>query len=636
MRIVSQKPTRGVLAVLALLCLATVGFAPAEPGVSVLFVAWDDVGVMADVDVAATTHNGWVKADQQSGGQYFVPNAGILSPDGLKVSFEVTHPTFGTTLIDSLFVPDTVLRLDVVYAADGSYEVFSPDFAPAPSPGTPGDGAPANDDCANATAIGLGTTNGTTSGATVDTVPNQCGTSVTAPGVWYTVVGTGNEMTASTCTDFFGYDTKVSVFCQGCDVLNCLGGNDDNCFGGASGLLSTVSWCSQAGAEYLILVHGFSSGTGDFELNVSDGSSCSGAVECVPPAPTGACCFSDGSCSILSEDDCGTAGGQYQGDDSPCFGGSGSPTNYDSGAVNGAIPDNDPITGLSNTISVGDSTSIADVNVNLNVNHTWTGDLIVTVSHGGTSVEIINRPGVPAISTFGCSEDNWVGLTLDDDAGGGAIEDQCMPNLGGSYTPDNPLAAFNGMDSAGDWTITITDNAAADTGSLVSWSLDIAGGADPTCEPAECFLVIGDDQGSDTYVGANHPFQTQVSDIAESHWVTLTDYPEFVLPMPITQRGFQTTGGLTGSTAPQVDLSNSPEFMQDGSFAIQVLMWNPQVFPGMPEQYTGGLQVNIAPNGKVSTAPYGNDLGGLDVWHEIGRNAEGQPVIRFPFSIPGL
>ena len=38
----------------------------------------------------------------------------------------------------------------------------------------------------------------------------------------------------------------------------------------------------------------------------------------------------------------------------------------------------------------------------------------------------------------------------------------------------------------------------------------------------------------------------------------------------------------------------------------------------------------------VLTAPYGTDLGGMQIWHEIDTNAAGQKVIRFPFSIPGM
>jgi FtsP/CotA-like multicopper oxidase with cupredoxin domain len=37
-----------------------------------------------------------------------------------------------------------------------------------------------------------------------------------------------------------------------------------------------------------------------------------------PPAPTGACCLPDASCSTLSQAQCSAAGGTYQGDDVPC------------------------------------------------------------------------------------------------------------------------------------------------------------------------------------------------------------------------------------------------------------------------------------------------------------------------------
>lgn len=55
--------------------------------------------------------------------------------------------------------------------------------------------------------------------------------------------------------------------------------------GGASVRLSTVSWCSQAGATYLILVHGFGAFFGDFELDISaDGAACEPKVKC-PSCP---------------------------------------------------------------------------------------------------------------------------------------------------------------------------------------------------------------------------------------------------------------------------------------------------------------------------------------------------------------
>ena len=76
--------------------------------------------------------------------------------------------------------------------------------------------------------------------------------------------------------------------------------------------------------------------------------------------------------------------------------------------------------------------------------------------------------------------------------------------------------------------------------------------------------------------------------------------------------------------------------MQDGQFAVQVLMWNPQVFPSLPEQCTAGLFVSVQLDGSVLSAPYGTNVGGMQIWHEISTNAAGQKVIRFPFSIPGF
>ena len=76
--------------------------------------------------------------------------------------------------------------------------------------------------------------------------------------------------------------------------------------------------------------------------------------------------------------------------------------------------------------------------------------------------------------------------------------------------------------------------------------------------------------------------------------------------------------------------------MLDGQLAVQILMWNPKEFPGLPEQYTAGLFVTVQPDGTVLTAPYGTSIGGLQIWHEIDTNAQGKKVIRFPFSIPGM
>ena len=224
-------------------------------------------------------------------------------------------------------------------------------------------GIPENDNCEDAIPLAVPAfVMGTTLLATPDEPPAfTCGTSVGAPGVWYSVIGTGTTMTATTCTNFFDYDTKISVFCGDCfgDLL-CVGGNDDSCPDGASGLLSTVSWCSQVGAEYLILVHGFGGQTGDFELEVSEnGVGCTADVQCLP---AGACCFDDGSCVVTTEDDCAAQGGAYQGDDTDC-----GSTDYVVG-TGGAFED---IAGTGTQIFLGDD---AGAFVNIGFEFTFYGD----------------------------------------------------------------------------------------------------------------------------------------------------------------------------------------------------------------------------------------------------------------------
>lgn len=141
-----------------------------------------------------------------------------------------------------------------------------------------------------------------------------------------------------------------------------------------------------------------------------------------------------------------------------------------------AIPDNNPA-GASSSIVVTDAGNLIDLNVTLNnMAHTWVGDLIIRLSNGSTTVTLIDRPGVPQISTVGFSWNLLGNYTFDDAAGttfesiGNAVGTAFnLPS--GSYAPEQALAAFNGQSLAGTWTLSISDNAGLDTGSLGSWTL---------------------------------------------------------------------------------------------------------------------------------------------------------------------
>lgn len=177
--------------------------------------------------------------------------------------------------------------------------------------------------------------------------------------------------------------------------------------------------------------------------------------------------------------------------------------------VNVPIPDNDPA-GVSNTQIVPDSGLIRDVNVDLFIEHTWQGDLVIDITHGGVTVPLLYRPGDSTSTGFGFSADNLgtpnTKFILDDEAMGfydsappngiGNIPDPGFPggisptgqNTWQPYGLGGPslLSAFDGLDKQGPWILTVSDNAGGDLGSIINWSLHIQN----VPEPAS-FMLLG-------------------------------------------------------------------------------------------------------------------------------------------------
>jgi subtilisin-like proprotein convertase family protein len=117
-----------------------------------------------------------------------------------------------------------------------------------------------------------------------------------------------------------------------------------------------------------------------------------------------------------------------------------------------AIPDNTPA-GVTSTLNIVGSggTVTSNFNVDLNITHTWRGDLRVTLrSPAGTSVILHNLTG--------SSADNIVG------------------NYPLTLTPAQSLATLIGQPLDGIWSLIISDNAGDDTGILNSWGInDVTG-----------------------------------------------------------------------------------------------------------------------------------------------------------------
>ena len=126
---------------------------------------------------------------------------------------------------------------------------------------------PANDLCGDAIPVACNqNVTGSTVGATNNGNPDigSCGTTPGTSGIWYVLEGDGSDVVVSTDNEGTDYDTKLNVYSGSCEEPVCVGGNDDT-----GGLQSEVSFTSEAGVTYYILVSGFSSNTGNFELSIS-------------------------------------------------------------------------------------------------------------------------------------------------------------------------------------------------------------------------------------------------------------------------------------------------------------------------------------------------------------------------------
>lgn len=131
---------------------------------------------------------------------------------------------------------------------------------------------------------------------------------------------------------------------------------------------------------------------------------------------------------------------------------------------------------VSSTLTIPDGYCVGDIQLDLGITHTYVGDLSIKLAHNATTVTVINRP-TNGPGGGACSGDNY-NVRLEDTGTGGAINTLCgspsVPTSPPSYTPLNPLAGFAGQVVGGVWTLTVTDNANLDTGSLTAWSLRIA------------------------------------------------------------------------------------------------------------------------------------------------------------------
>ena len=125
-----------------------------------------------------------------------------------------------------------------------------------------------------------------------------------------------------------------------------------------------------------------------------------------------------------------------------------------------------PIRDYRNTIStivIGQSFKVADLNVSVNLNHTYVGDLIITLKSPTNKV-------VTLFKRRGGDGQNLVNTIFDDEST--ALLQNSTAPFTGSFKPETVLSAFDGSIAKGTWTLTVSDRAWYDTGTLNSWQMD--------------------------------------------------------------------------------------------------------------------------------------------------------------------
>ena len=126
------------------------------------------------------------------------------------------------------------------------------------------------------------------------------------------------------------------------------------------------------------------------------------------------------------------------------------------------IPSNGTPT-VTSTINVINDLIVSDVNVTLNVDHSYLSDLLITLrSPQGTEVVLVANS---------CGSASDIDAVFDDDAAAYSCGNN--PAISGLVAPVGSLASFNGESSLGEWLLTIEDQFNVDGGSLNVFDIEL-------------------------------------------------------------------------------------------------------------------------------------------------------------------
>jgi subtilisin-like proprotein convertase family protein len=127
-----------------------------------------------------------------------------------------------------------------------------------------------------------------------------------------------------------------------------------------------------------------------------------------------------------------------------------------------AIPDNNTSYTVS-SINVPTTSNISDLNLAVNITHTWISDIQVVLE--GPMLPITQS----TVFNRSCTNNDNINATFDDQ--GSSLV--CASTITGTVVPASSFSVFNGLNPNGNWLVGVRDLAEDDTGSVVSYTLTI-------------------------------------------------------------------------------------------------------------------------------------------------------------------
>ncbi|MBK6635606.1 MAG: proprotein convertase P-domain-containing protein [Chitinophagaceae bacterium] len=313
-----------------------------------------------------------------------------------------------------------------------------------------------------------------------------------------------------------------------------------------------------------------------------------------------------------------------------------------SGTINVPIPDGTGVAATSNLTIAGipANATITEIKVNMNINHTWVGDVDVNLRAPNNA--ILNLVGGLDNGAGGNSSDNFTNTAFSS-IGGATISGAPAPRTGtfaaearagfgpigyiqtvatwaGLVPPATPTAAN------GQWTLAMGDFVGTDIGALTNWSITIdyttpGGGGGPTLTYVWSPLAGLYTNATATtlpYTGGNTPnvyaaptaqtlYTVRATDVATGCFTDATAIVNYTPPAPTVVPSSVTM--CLGDPAVKLKSSSSQAFsstFNSGTLAVAIpdgpTSWPQTVFPGV-----------VTPNLPVSGIPANATITGMSV-----------------------